>query len=573
MNGTGEPIGCDVLLVFVNDIEKEAVVQTFTDKGQVKPENRFGYILTYHDFGIIGNVNHARVKGIQINMGGISRGGAAASVSDAIHEANPAYIILVGVAFAMDRDKFLIGDILVSRQLFPYELQKITVKNDKLILIPRGENPVAPEKIMGMFRALSGKPFWTGTPVHFESLLSGEKLLDHPDFKKKLQEQYPEAAGGEMEAAGAYAAAAFYKRDWLVVKGVCDYADGLKEFDKDKNQRLAAKNAAEFVFHVLKNGDFSRSPHMIVNGPMGHEPEEPVLVLTPTRQHMLELIIKNIIHLLEYNQARFLREALHEQLTAAEKTSVANDRITLAHTLVQYPVLQSVLLLNKAVKAAIDNIQRGCSSDVTEAIDRTWNSGVAVLGWLVLNGVGEEWAETAAQCLEKAGEYMGLCIPVETEPGADIAYSWLHKTAACLDMDEMRNELVGRHRIKCLPLDPKFQWTTKGKVFSIKVDLWKQVFRLREIPSKWTTGNDEELDYTLFIRQDKGEHHYIAVNSAAVDNPLLDHEVYNELKKDLPHLEILFLGSQGRGMVAIISEYRLNALLREFFRDKPGLKR
>jgi hypothetical protein len=60
-----------------------------------------------------------------------------------------------------------------------------------------------------------------------------------------------------MEGAGLYAVAQREKVDWILVKAICDYADGNKGQDKDKRQQTAARNAARFVFHVLNQGGFA----------------------------------------------------------------------------------------------------------------------------------------------------------------------------------------------------------------------------------------------------------------------------------------------------------------------------
>lgn len=45
----------------------------------------------------------------------------------------------------------------------------------------------------------------------------------------QLRKLAPEAPGGEMEGTGLYSAAQRKKVDWLLVKAVCDWADGKKE--------------------------------------------------------------------------------------------------------------------------------------------------------------------------------------------------------------------------------------------------------------------------------------------------------------------------------------------------------
>jgi len=50
---------------------------------------------------------------------------------------------------------------------------------------------------------------------------------------------HPTVKGGEMEGAGISAACASKNKNWIIVKGICDFADGNKDVDKDKNQIIA----------------------------------------------------------------------------------------------------------------------------------------------------------------------------------------------------------------------------------------------------------------------------------------------------------------------------------------------
>jgi len=61
-----------------------------------------------------------------------------------------------------------------------------------------------------------------------------------------------------MEGAGVYAAAADLKKDWIIVKAICDWADGNKDLDKAARQRAAASNSASFVIHAIVNGGLGK---------------------------------------------------------------------------------------------------------------------------------------------------------------------------------------------------------------------------------------------------------------------------------------------------------------------------
>jgi hypothetical protein len=55
-----------------------------------------------------------------------------------------------------------------------------------------------------------------------------------------------------MEGAGLYVASHHHKVDWIVIKAICDWADGEKGKNKSGRQKKAAQNAAQFLMHALQ---------------------------------------------------------------------------------------------------------------------------------------------------------------------------------------------------------------------------------------------------------------------------------------------------------------------------------
>jgi nucleoside phosphorylase len=60
-----------------------------------------------------------------------------------------------------------------------------------------------------------------------------------------------------MEGAGLYGVAMEEHIDWIIVKAICDWADGNKHEHKAARQVLAAERAASFVLHALGLGGFA----------------------------------------------------------------------------------------------------------------------------------------------------------------------------------------------------------------------------------------------------------------------------------------------------------------------------
>jgi nucleoside phosphorylase/Tfp pilus assembly protein PilF len=263
---------CDVLLVTVTQVEAQAVLTFLQEDLGHKLERLFIGDKTYYDLGVIGG---ARIFLVQSEMGSGGPSGSLLTVTEGIRVLSPSAVVMVGIAFGIDPQRQRIGEILVSRQLSGYELQRVSNgSSGQLVINPRGDRPQASTRLLDRFR--SGHLDWRGPAVHFGLVLSGEKLVDHQSFRDQLRTLEPEAIGGEMEGAGLYAAAQRAKVDWILVKAICDWADGNKHQHKRQRQQRAAKNAARFTLHILRQGGLVADksdhpdPSLLKRGPQVH---------------------------------------------------------------------------------------------------------------------------------------------------------------------------------------------------------------------------------------------------------------------------------------------------------------
>ena len=239
----------DVLIVTTTKIESKAVVEVFQEAtGHAPNPTPLGNRM-YHDLGV---VNGASVFMVQSEMGSGGLGASQQTVQKGIAALSPAAVIMVGIAFGVNAEKQSIGDILVSRQLMLYEFQRVGTEEGGFKLIPRGDRPHASSWLFNLFQ--SADLYWdkSKAKVRFGLMLSGEKLVDNVDFRERLRDFEPEAIGGEMEGTGLYVACQDAKVDWILVKAICDWADGYKVQNNDERQRLAAHNAVDFVLHMLQ---------------------------------------------------------------------------------------------------------------------------------------------------------------------------------------------------------------------------------------------------------------------------------------------------------------------------------
>ena len=275
-----EQLKADVLLVTAADIEDQTVHALFSTEGDCTVKTRFIGNLAYSDFGIVGGARICMVRS-EIGAGGLA--GAALTTNEAIQTLAPGAVIMVGIAFGVDKKKQQIGDILVSSQLLGYELQRINKTDTPMRITLRGDRPAAPPRILGIFRA--AKRGWSESKVDFGLILSGDKLIDNIDFRTQLLQMAPDAIGGEMEGTGIYAAAQRAKVDWILVKAICDWADGNKGRNKEAHQRQAAENATRFVLHTLKQGGFQNDAAGMPPPEDNNEEENKVQDIQTPQQH------------------------------------------------------------------------------------------------------------------------------------------------------------------------------------------------------------------------------------------------------------------------------------------------
>eukprot|EP01034_Spumella_vulgaris_P030452 gene30454-37670_t len=234
----------------IAEVERKAVQEQFASHGIQSPLIFDGG----RAFFDLGYVNGRRIALIKSEMGSSSVGGSTTTTMRMIGHLSPKAVVMVGIAFGVDSKKQSLGDVLISKQVLCYDLQRVGTGSDgSLILKSRGEKTSANPTLLSLFQATAG--IWSEATVTAGLLLSGEKLVDNIDFREQIAAlAQGEAIGGEMEGTGLIAATAETSTPWVIVKAICDWADGMKSHEKEDRQLRAAKNAASFVFRALQQG-------------------------------------------------------------------------------------------------------------------------------------------------------------------------------------------------------------------------------------------------------------------------------------------------------------------------------
>lgn len=178
---------------------------------------------------------------IRTSAGSTGSHGSARISEFAVREIKPQYAFSVGIAFGLDEGKQKLDDVLVSEYIFGYEKAKIGT--DKVE--PRGDRIPCSALVVSFSRQYS--LIDTSFKVHTGGILSGEKLVDDPVFRKSLIALDPKAIGGEMETAGLAQSCHIVGIKFVMIKGVSDFAIG----KNDNHQKPAAANAFKFLFSLI----------------------------------------------------------------------------------------------------------------------------------------------------------------------------------------------------------------------------------------------------------------------------------------------------------------------------------
>ena len=232
-------------IVVATEVERQAAIK------RLQPLNGKGKVVQSFEGGntyFLGRLGVTNVVVVMTSMGSLARDSSTIVTTELLNHWNVSAVIMVGIAFGKDPDKQMIGGVLVSEQIISYEPQRLGKEANQ----DRSERTRAGTLLLNRFRNVLGWKFANPMDIQCSfqvgAIVSGEKLIDSLEQKLELFERFSTAIDGEMEGAGVAAAAERRKREWIVVKAICDWADG----NKDKShQEFAAAASVSLVEHVL----------------------------------------------------------------------------------------------------------------------------------------------------------------------------------------------------------------------------------------------------------------------------------------------------------------------------------
>jgi len=204
-------------------------------------------VVTEYETYYLGKFGAFAASVVRSGMGSMGPLGSALTANAAIKLWKPGAVIVVGIAFGINKTKHKPADVLIAERLALYENQRIGSE-----IVPRNSIPSTGLTLLNRFRNAIDwsfeRPDGTKVKMHIGQMLSGNKLIDDPSFKQELIKRFPDSIGGEMEGAGVFDACSRARIEFIVVKGVSDWADGKKH---DGYQEMAAASATSLARHVL----------------------------------------------------------------------------------------------------------------------------------------------------------------------------------------------------------------------------------------------------------------------------------------------------------------------------------
>jgi nucleoside phosphorylase len=180
-------------------------------------------------------------------------------------------VIQLGMAFGIDPENQRYGDILVSSRIFPYDVRDVncvesideyTLEITQSEVTSYADTPYGRPKESLLRKLVRGASRLQGLyRVHIGTLLSGQARIRARSFRDGLRDAVLNSGnlpanhpivGGEMEGVGLLSAATPENRFWIIVKGICDFADEYRDSVIEHTRCIACRNAAAFVLESLQ---------------------------------------------------------------------------------------------------------------------------------------------------------------------------------------------------------------------------------------------------------------------------------------------------------------------------------
>lgn len=207
---------CKILILTANPIEK-AILHYFAINNGNKKIHK---IIYDEESYFIFKINKYYVCHLaQSQTGSYKDYGTYTTVQKALKHFTPNVIFALGVAFGIDYKTQHIGDVLVSKRLLPYSVNK---RIDDKIKPDRNQDKKIDNWLEVRLNSLPGFM----DKVTYGDILSGDSVMSSVDEKDKICLAYSEnefIIGGEMEGNALFQISNSTDIPCVIIKGICDW--------------------------------------------------------------------------------------------------------------------------------------------------------------------------------------------------------------------------------------------------------------------------------------------------------------------------------------------------------------
>lgn len=241
----------DVVIITATKLETDILhtklkpIQGYSQIIKIICEKTAYYIGIFEDYTIC----HSQC----VNMGSTQAGSSSVTTFQAISHWNPKVLIMIGIAFGVDKENQKIGDVLIAETINGYNYVKVANSKET----HRGKTIPSTDNLTRRINEIAKNWNYLVGEEKMKSIcgevLSGDTLINDIEYRNKLTTLHEKAIGGEMEGIGFYSASSEKEIPMILLKSICDYADGNKDTDKDKNQKIALLSILDFCSLLFKS--------------------------------------------------------------------------------------------------------------------------------------------------------------------------------------------------------------------------------------------------------------------------------------------------------------------------------
>ncbi|KAL9978768.1 hypothetical protein ACROYT_G016323 [Oculina patagonica] len=212
-----------------------------------------------------GQEKKVKVALIRCYKGFTGHGSSLITVKNAVTKLRPKGVISVGTCSGLNPEKTKLGDVVVSAKLTTYASKMVTGTEEELT----GMKSYVSRHFLDLIKyagdgweAPLKNPAAREVKVHCDGeFLIGPEQVSAGWRREELAKSYPLVTAMEMGGEVIFTAAFDDQIEWLVVKGIADYADGTENVSENWSH-FASAMAASVVANILSDHVvFHQWPH------------------------------------------------------------------------------------------------------------------------------------------------------------------------------------------------------------------------------------------------------------------------------------------------------------------------